>query len=197
MIKQKQQQLSDLNQAYLNGELTYHDYRQKRGFMLEGLFEDITVTEDFNPQTVPMISTESLPTNNARKDSNTLIYIAIIGLIIGIAIAASFILLSTDDTKETETTYSGQKITLASIVDESIRSNNWTPEKLSKIQSYWAALSPNQKQAAQSKAWHKKLTDSLKNVALEQKPLTELGNSNAIKFDKQIRQLLIELHKKY
>ena len=54
MITQLQQQLKDLNQAYYEGDLSFGDYRYKRGLMLEALFEDTTVQEDFTPKTVPM-----------------------------------------------------------------------------------------------------------------------------------------------
>lgn len=56
MITQLQQQLKDLNQAYYEGQLSFGDYRHRRGLMLDSLFEDTTIREDFTPKTVPMQS---------------------------------------------------------------------------------------------------------------------------------------------
>ncbi len=95
MIQQVQQQIANLNQAYLEGSLTYSDYRKTRGLMLDGLFDDITVTEEQDPATVPMQSTLNPPRpapHVAEDDSNKKIYIAIAVLVVGI-IAALVLLL--------------------------------------------------------------------------------------------------------
>jgi len=194
MIKQTQQQLRHLNHAYIGGQLTYQEYRQKRGLMLDGLFEDVTVTEDFTPKTIPMTRSSHVPIEVTPKSSNTIIYIAIIMLIICIAIAASFIFLSPDSKEHSISSVSDSKAALTILVEDSFLTNNWTPEQLKRIASFWQQLSPSQKQIAQAEAWHKKLTYTLKSLASEQQALIKLDNSNAVKYESQINQLLSQLH---
>jgi len=84
MLVQTQQQLSDLNTAYLMGELSFDDYGRKRGFLLESLFDDITLPKQFVTDTVPTKTIKqsrkkSKQSRRSRKSSNT-------PLIVGIAV---------------------------------------------------------------------------------------------------------------
>lgn len=115
-------------------------------------------------------------------------------LIICIAIAASFIFLSPDSKEHSISSVSDSKAALTILVEDSFLTNNWTPEQLKRIASFWQQLSPSQKQIAQAEAWHKKLTYTLKSLASEQQALIKLDNSNAVKYESQINQLLSQLH---
>ncbi len=198
MIQQIQQQISNLNRAYFEGSLSYGDYKKTRGLMLDGLFDDVTVTEENAPATVPMQSKSAPATSHAatsgksKNASNSTIYVAIGVLVIAVVIAVAFLLTGNDKQTSAPTTAANQAYTqpnIESLVKESLNSAQWTPARIDQITSMWQNLSTVEKSKAQSSRWHAQLNDALTNLANEQKALIDLGNQNAIAFEAKITQL--------
>ena len=99
MLIQTQRQISDLNIAYLMGDINFDDYRRKRGFLLESLFDDITLPKQFATDTVPANSIKnrrkkSKRSNIFRRSSNTPLILGIIVLALSI-IGAVTLLITT------------------------------------------------------------------------------------------------------
>ncbi|MFC1750626.1 hypothetical protein ACFL2V_17675 [Pseudomonadota bacterium] len=222
MIKQLQQQLRDLNQAYFNGQLSFGDYRQKRGLMLDALFEDTTVRDDFTPKTVPMqkvfektqelkppVGTTSeapekpqpVPVSPFDEPSSNNTYM-IIGAVALCVVIAAVVLMSGGSSepapKTTPTNASLSSSTtpdnsLQAVVEKHLQNNSWTPEQLREIEALWKKKSADEKTSARQSAWHHKLNDALRGLASEQKALVDLGNQNAAAFELQINRLVDSL----
>jgi len=197
MITQTQQQLTELNKAYFEGRLSYSDYRGKRASVLDGLFEDITLPEDFSPKTVPMQKLAPQATPTANEASNKLIYVAIVTLVVCIAIATSF--LMSDDPPQPTTISQTVEPALTSnqlqtLVEQSLSNNAWTPAQLSAIESGWHAMSAAERDNARQSHWYPKLTDTLDILASEQQALVDLGNTDAAAFEQQVIGLIKTLN---
>lgn len=98
MLIQTQRQISDLNIAYLMGDINFDDYRRKRGFLLDSLFDDITLPKQFATDTVPTKTIKqnrqkSKQSRRSGKSSNTLLILGI--FVLALSIIGAVILLIT------------------------------------------------------------------------------------------------------
>ena len=195
MITQVQQQLSSINRAYFEGQLTFADYRKRRGALLDSMYESSVIDDDMDSDTVPMNNPVAQSTT-ANKSSHKFIYITIFLLLTAIAIAASFLLPSTPISTPTRApSTSPEMITvehddsLQILIEENLASDNWTPVQIEQIDSLWRGMSPEQRAIARQQDWFLKLTGRLDTLLSEQKTQIESGNPDAAVFERQITAL--------
>lgn len=99
MLLQIQQQISDLNTAHLMGELSFDDYRRKRGFLLESLFDDITLPKQFATDTIPSSTIKfnrrkSKRSKSFGKSSSTPLLLGILALAVSIIGAITLLIFT-------------------------------------------------------------------------------------------------------
>lgn len=211
MIQQAQREITELNNLYLNGQIPYDDYKNKRGVLLNALFEEITVrsTSSTPPPAAPTEVTAS-----ATSSTNKRYYAAMVILIIGIAMAITFILpddetdsapvvvKSNIESTPAATTKQAEEVTqstaqkLEAIINESLNNNSWTTDKLYQIEFLWEDMSSEEITMARQSHWYPKLTDALNNLVSEQKALVDLGNQDAAELEEQIHRLIATLNRK-
>ena len=201
MLKHIQQQLTDINTAYFNGEISYSDYRKKREFLLDSLFDDITIPK---AQINDTIRTQKFvaQTYTVTPSSNKTIILAIAFLIICVVIAITFLVVSNNNNSlSTDTaTLSGHAVDphkkLHLLVKNSIDKNIWNVNLLHEMDILWKLMSPAEQKRARQSLWYPKLIDTLKSLASEQKALLDIGNKDALIFERKINSLIILLQKK-
>lgn len=192
MITQAQQSLTEMNRFYFHGQITYEDYKNKRGLLLDSLFEDITVRNNNNTQTTqtPSSATDA----PVESSSSKLIYI-VVALLICVALLITLFLPNDESpqqpaTQTTEVKASNNYEQIQALIETSITNNIWSTDKINEINSLWSTLSADEIAKARKSHWYPRLTGELMNLISEQQALVDLGNQNAAEFEQQINTLL-------